>query len=86
MVDTAGDSVLAVFDTAAGAVRAALLVQAEFQDRARTLPADQRLLFRIGIHLGDIVEKADGSVYGDAVNIAARLQALAEGVRWTSHH
>mgnify|MGYP003583205864 CR=1 FL=1 len=78
IVDTAGDSVLAVFDTAAGAVRAALLIQAELRDRARKLPHERRLLFRIGIHLGDIVEKAHGSVYGDGDNIAARLQAVAE--------
>lgn len=68
VVDTAGDSVLALFDTAAGAVHAALAIQ-------RELPGD--LLFRIGVHLGDVLEKADGSAYGDGVNIAARLQTLA---------
>ena len=39
---------------------------------------DRRMRFRIGVHLGDVIEKADGTVYGDGVNIAARLQALAE--------
>ncbi|MBS0450673.1 MAG: hypothetical protein JSS14_05120 [Proteobacteria bacterium] len=78
IVDTSGDSVLAVFDTAAGAARAALLIQDELLERSQGLPRDRRLLFRIGIHLGDIVEKVDGTVYGDGVNIASRLQALAE--------
>lgn len=69
LVDTAGDSVLAVFDTATGALVAALAVQAGL---------DQGLRFRIGLHLGDVFEKPDGTVYGDGVNIAARLQTLAE--------
>jgi adenylate cyclase len=68
IVDTAGDSVLAVFDSAAGAVSAAIEVQ-------KVLDAGMR--FRIGVHLGDVIEKPDGTVYGDGVNIAARLQALA---------
>ena len=42
------------------------------------MPEDRRMRFRIGVHLGDVIEKADGTVYGDGVNIAARLQALAE--------
>ena len=78
VVDTAGDSVLAVFDTAAGALNAALQIQAELAETAKEIPMERRMLFRIGIHSGDVMEKADGSVYGDGVNIAARLQALAE--------
>lgn len=77
VVDTAGDSVLAIFDTAAGAVSAALAVQRQLEDLAAGVPADRRMRFRIGVHLGDVIEKADGSVYGDGVNIAARLEALA---------
>lgn len=77
VVDTAGDSVLAIFDTAAGAVSAALAVQRQLDDLAAGVPADRRMRFRIGVHLGDVIEKADGSVYGDGVNIAARLEALA---------
>ena len=73
VVDTAGDSVLAVFETAAGAVNAALEVQKE-----RPQSRDGRAMrFRIGVHLGDVIEKSDGTVYGDGVNIAARLQSLA---------
>ena len=78
VVDTAGDSVLAVFETAAGALNAAIQIQAELAESAKNVPVDRRMLFRIGIHSGDVMEKADGSVYGDGVNIAARLQALAE--------
>ena len=78
VVDMAGDSVLAVFDSAAGAVDCALAVQRTLGDAARELAEDCRMLFRIGIHLGDVMEKSDGSVYGDGVNIAARLEGLAE--------
>ena len=78
VVDMAGDSVLAVFETASGAVTASLAVQQELAKHSASAPEDRRLPFRIGIHLGDVIEKADGTVYGDGVNIAARLQALAE--------
>jgi class 3 adenylate cyclase/TolB-like protein len=78
IVDTSGDSVLAVFDTTTGAVRTAVAVQAKLAYLAEQVPEQLKLRFRIGIHLGDIVEKADGSVYGDGVNIASRLQAMAD--------
>ncbi len=76
VIDMAGDSVLAVFETATGAVSAALAIQKQLEpsggnDRGR-------LRFRIGVHLGEIIEKPDGSVYGDGVNLAARLQGLAD--------
>lgn len=77
VVDTAGDSVLAIFTTAAGATAAALAVQDELEARPDAVAADRRLRFRIGLHLGDVVQKADGSVYGDGVNVAARLQSAA---------
>ena len=78
VVDTAGDSVLAVFETAAGALNAALGIQAHLTELHKDTLVERRMLFRIGIHSGDVMEKTDGSVYGDGVNIAARLQALAE--------
>jgi adenylate cyclase len=78
VIDMAGDSVLAVFETATGAVSAALAVQQELNASSSAVPEDRRMQFRIGVHLGDIIEKSDGTVYGDGVNIAARLQALAE--------
>ncbi|MDM0117770.1 adenylate/guanylate cyclase domain-containing protein [Variovorax sp. J22R133] len=78
LIDTAGDSVLAVFETASGAVSAAIAAQEEIATQSSDVPQDRRMLFRIGIHLGDVLEKGDGTVYGDGVNIAARLQTLAQ--------
>ncbi len=78
VIDMAGDSVLAVFETAIGAVSAALAVQKALCTVTNEQPEHRRMRFRIGVHLGDVMEKADGTVYGDGVNIAARLQGLAE--------
>lgn len=77
VINMAGDSVLAVFDTAAGAVTAALTVQRALETGSHAVPGSRPLRFRIGVHLGDVTE-ADGDAYGDGINIAARLQALAE--------
>ncbi len=78
VVDTAGDSVLAVFETVVGAVGAALAVQHELDSASRATTEEPRLQFRIAVHLGDVIVKPDGTVYGDGVNVAARLQALTE--------
>lgn len=78
IIDMAGDSVLAVFETAAGAVSAALAVQSELAALATCVEEDRCMRFRIGVHLGDVIEKDDGTIYGDGVNIAARLEGLAE--------
>jgi len=78
VVDMAGDSVLAVFPTASAAVAAALETQRELESPGAGPIAGAQLHFRVGVHLGEVIEKADGSVYGDGVNIASRLQALAE--------
>ena len=78
VIDMAGDSVLAVFETATGAVSAALAIQQELLASSGAEPEERRMRFRIGVHLGDVIEKADGTVYGDGVNIAARLEGLAE--------
>jgi adenylate cyclase len=72
VVDTAGDSMLLEFPSAVGAVAAA---QA-FQTRLAAMGAD--LAFRIGIDLGDVIAERDGTIFGDTVNRAARLQSLAE--------
>ena len=77
VIDMAGDSVLAVFETAAGAVQAALSIQEEIGRSGEGIPEERRMRFRIGVHLGDVIEKDDGTVYGDGVNIAARLEGLA---------
>jgi non-specific serine/threonine protein kinase len=77
LVDTAGDSVLAVFDTSIGAAEAAVDVQRRLDRTDANLVSTRRLRFRIGVHLGDLLGASDGTVYGQGVNIAARLQALA---------
>ena len=78
VIDMAGDSVLAVFETATGAVTAALAIQQDLATAGSAIPEERCMRFRIGIHLGDVIEKDDGTVYGDGVNIAARLEGLAE--------
>ena len=78
VIDMAGDSILAVFDNATAAVQAALAIQHRLGEvAAGDVTEDRRMRFRIGVHLGDVIEKSDGSVYGDGVNIAARLESLA---------
>ena len=77
VVDMAGDSVLAVFETANGAVAAAVEAQAAVAERNQARGAGPTMSFRTGVNLGDILEKPDGSIYGDGVNVAARVQADA---------
>lgn len=79
VIDAVGDSVLAVFETATGAVSAAFAIQKELAAAAAALPEDRRMHYRIGIHLGEVIEKtADDTVYGDDVNITARIQTKAK--------
>lgn len=78
VIDMAGDSVLAVFETASGAVAAAIAAQEQIEASLSDVPEERRLRFRIGLHLGDVITKTDGTVYGDGVNIASRLQAIAD--------
>jgi class 3 adenylate cyclase len=77
IVGTAGDSVLAEFASAVSAVRCASEIQEAIKTRNDALPASQRLLFRVGVNLGDVVVK-DQDLLGDGVNIASRLETLAE--------
>jgi predicted ATPase/class 3 adenylate cyclase len=77
IVDTAGDSILAVFDTATGAVVAALAAQAEIAERNTNISDPRQMRYRIGVHVGEILEKPDGTIYGNGVNVAARLESLA---------
>ncbi len=76
IVNTAGDSVLAEFASVVDAVRAALAIQSEIAQNNAPVPPDERIEFRIGIHLGDVMVQADGDLLGDGVNIAARLGTL----------
>src|SRR5215210_9072685 len=77
IANTAGDSVLAEFPSAVDAVTCALQAQAALAAANDGLPEEKRLRFRIGVHVGDVMVKG-GDLFGDGVNIAARLQALAE--------
>jgi adenylate cyclase len=77
VVDSPGDNLLADFTSVVDAVQCAVAVQKEFQARNAELPEDRRMAFRIGINLGDVIEEED-RIYGDGVNIAARLEALAD--------
>lgn len=76
--NTAGDAVLAEFPSVSAAVSAAIDTQRRIAALNRDTPADQRLDLRIGINLGEVMADEDGQIYGTGVNVAARLQALAE--------
>jgi len=78
VVDMAGDSVLAVFEAATEAVRTAFEIQAVLAERNEALPEPRRMRFRIGVNLGEVIERPDGTVYGDGVNVAARLESIGE--------
>jgi predicted ATPase/class 3 adenylate cyclase len=75
VVDMVGDSVLAVFHNAGEALDAALAVQKTLDADAAEIAEERRMRVRIGVHLGEVIEKADGTIYGHGVNVAARLQA-----------
>ena len=77
IANTAGDSVLAEFPSAVDAVECAVEAQVQLGRANEGVPAERRLEFRIGVHVGDVVVRG-GDLFGDGVNIAARLQALAE--------
>ena len=76
VIDSPGDNLLAEFTSVVDAVQCAVAVQKEFQARNTELPENRRMEFRIGINLGDVIEEGD-RIYGDGVNIAARLEGLA---------
>ena len=76
VVDTAGDSVLATFASVGDAVTCAVDIQRELETRNAGLPRERRMTFRIGIEMGDALVEA-GGVYGNCVNIAARVQQAA---------
>jgi adenylate cyclase len=74
---TAGDSILAAFGSALAAVRCAVDIQNELAHSNNNLKKNRRMQFRIGINVGDVMLK-DGDIFGDGVNIAARLEGLAD--------
>jgi adenylate cyclase len=77
LVKTTGDGLLVEFASVVDAIDCACIVQADIALRNADVPADRRLVYRVGINLGDVIVDGD-DIYGDGVNIAARLEALAE--------
>src|SRR5580658_2004230 len=80
-----GDGALVEFRSVVEAVRCAITIQNAMIERNVGIPADQRIEFRIGIHLGDVVEESDGDLMGDGVNIAARLRQSVDRSRAGGH-
>ena len=78
IVKRTGDGAIVEFRSAVDAVRCAIEVQNAMVERNAGVPEDRRIVFRIGIHIGDVVEEADGDLMGDGVNIAARLEGIAK--------
>ncbi len=77
VVDSPGDNLLAEFASVVDAVQCAVEIHEVIRAKNEDLPEDRRMLFRIGVNLGDVIEEGD-RIYGDGVNIAARLEGLAE--------
>src|SRR5919107_3294120 len=77
IANTAGDSVLAEFPSAVDAVQAAMEVQKALKAANESLPQERQVRFRIGVHVGDVMVRG-GDLFGDGVNIGARLQAMAQ--------
>ena len=78
VVDAPGDNLLAEFASMVDAVQCAVEIQRELAEKNQEFPEEKRMHFRIGVNLGDVVEEQD-RIYGDGVNIAARLESLAKG-------
>ena len=78
VVDMTGDNLMAEFTSVVDAVKCSVETQKQMNERNADLQENRRMVFRIGVNLGDIVEEED-RIYGDGVNIAARLEEMAEG-------
>ena len=78
IVKRTGDGAIVEFRSVVDAVRCAIEVQTAMVERNAEVPAEKRIEFRLGVHLGDVVEEGDGDLMGDGVNIAARLQSVAK--------
>ncbi len=77
VIDTPGDNILAEFNSVVEAVKCAVDIQRELAERNAEQPNNRKMEFRIGVNLGDVIEE-EGRIYGDGVNIAARVEAMAE--------
>src|SRR4051794_21079966 len=78
LVKLMGDGALVEFASVVDAVRCAVLIQRGMPEREAEVPEAERIRLRIGINLGDVIREEDGDLYGDGVNIAARLEGIAE--------
>ena len=78
VVDATGDNLLAEFTSVVDALNCSVKIQSELDERNTDLSSERRMEFRIGVNVGDVIEEED-RIYGDGVNIAARVEALAEG-------
>jgi adenylate cyclase len=78
VIDSPGDNILAEFASVVDAVQCSVVAQKELKSRNAELPESRRMEFRIGVNLGDVIEEGE-RIYGDGVNIAARIEGLAEG-------
>jgi adenylate cyclase len=78
VIKRTGDGILIEFRSVVDAVPCAIEMQDGMVERNAGLPAERRIEFRVGVHLGDVVEESDGDLMGDGVNIAARLEGIAE--------
>jgi adenylate cyclase len=78
VVDSPGDNILAEFGSVVDAVESAVEIQKELKVKNEELPENRRMEFRIGVNLGDVIDD-EGRIYGDGVNVAARVEGLAEG-------
>ena len=77
VVDTPGDNILTEFTSVVDAVNCAVEIQRDLAERNAELPYNRQMQFRIGVNLGDVIEE-DGRIYGDGINIAARVESLSE--------
>jgi len=77
VVDSPGDNILAEFANVVDAVEAAVEIQNKLKEKNADLPENRRMVFRIGINLGDVIQEGE-RIYGDGVNVAARIEGLAE--------
>jgi len=78
VIDSPGDNILAEFGSVVDAVECAVKIQEELKERNSQLPDARRMEFRIGVNLGDVIDD-EGKIYGDGVNVASRVEGLAEG-------
>src|SRR6516164_6762053 len=77
IIDTAGDGILAEFPSVVNAVKCALAIQSRMAERNAAIEPERRMQFRVGINIGDVVYD-EARIYGDGINVAARLEGIAE--------